>query len=140
MSDDWVFQVSPKLGNGTLINVRGANATDFIHNLDVLRNCANAIVATIQALAEADKTSHAPTHDEAVANVAAGMGGAQDVTPPAPTPASSTVDGDPKYFCKHGRREPHASKPGDEKSWSGYFCPAGRNAPDRCAPVWNNQG
>lgn len=37
--------------------------------------------------------------------------------------------------CKHGVMK-HNSGEKNGKPWEGWFCPADRNAPDKCDPVW----
>lgn len=37
--------------------------------------------------------------------------------------------------CKHGTMK-HNSGEKNGKPWEGWFCPADRNAPDKCDPVW----
>lgn len=120
VSDEWHFQASSKLSDGTLINVRGEDAEDFVNNLELLRSSAEVLVGTVKALHEADEEAGLA---KAVATVQQAMPGATPV-------------GDPKYTCKHGPRVLKTSKPGATKSWTAYFCGGPMNATDKCDTVF----
>lgn len=126
MSEEWQFQLSPKLDDGTLINIRGEDAEEFVNNLELMRSSADVVVGTVKALREAGKEAGLTvTMERAVANVQQGMPGAQ-------------VVGDPKYTCKHGPRVLKTSKPGAAKPWTAYFCGGPLGATDKCDTVFVN--
>ena len=124
MSEEWQFQVSPKLDDGTLVNVRGADAEEFVNNIELLRSSADVVVGAVQALREAGREAGlTATMDRAVATVQEVMPGAEQIA-------------DPKYRCKHGPRVLKTSKPGAAKKWTAYFCGGPMGATDKCDTVF----
>ena len=124
-SEDWQFQVSPKLTDGTLINVRGRTGPEFAQNLEILKGSIPLVLSMMRELSTQAGQGTASPMAAAVQNVQAAM------------PGSQVVNED-QYTCKHGNRVLRKSKPGAARDWTGYFCPTDRGTPDQCPPVFVN--
>jgi len=122
--EDWQFQVSPKLADGTLINVRARSAVEFAQNIELLKGCVPSMVSMMRTLSTELGRAGEDLMAAAVETVQQGMTGAQ------------VVDGSNQYTCKHGSRVLRTNKPGSETKWTAYFCPTERGTPDQCPPVF----
>lgn len=127
-NEDWQFQVSPRLADGTMINVRGRNGTEFAQNLETFKTCMPAMFSLVQALDSLPGRTLPDPMTAAVQNVQQAMPGAQVMQQQEPN----------QYTCKHGNRVLRKSKPGSPREWTGYFCPTERGTPDQCPPVFVN--
>jgi hypothetical protein len=123
--DEWFFQVSPKLADGTLINVRGRTGPEFAQNLEILKGSIPLVMAMMRELSTQAGQAPANPMPAALQAVQQGMPGAQVVE-------------ENQYTCKHGNRVLRKSKPGAARDWTGYFCPTDRGTPDQCPPVFVN--
>jgi hypothetical protein len=158
MSENWKIQVSPKLTDGTLINLRAETPEEAEALFQWAFNKADAIIKTVGAFG-------------AVNNVAAGLGGqvvqqetsqqgswsgggaataqttgggwsqqgsrqdggASNYATNSGAPAASGGEG---KRCAHGEMVFRESKPGAAKAWRAYFCPTPKGTQNQCEPVW----
>lgn len=111
------FQVNFKLPDGTLINLYADTPHMMEELLTSAQDFALLINTTSQALAGAG----------ALASIAQPM-----ARPVAQAQVSTSSSGND---CKHGPMVHRSGEKGG-KRWQGYFCPADRNAPDKCDPVF----
>jgi len=126
MSDDgWLFQVSPKLDDGTLINVRGRSTNEFYENLEWVKEHSPVMMAALRAVREA-----CTEHKAAVIPLEKAQETVQAVMP-------ATVVDDDRYTCVHGKRVLRTNKPGESK-WTAYFCPSPKGTPDQCKTIFVN--
>jgi len=113
------FQVNFKLADGTLVNVYADDSAELEAGLATIQDTAALIGAVSGSLANAS----------GVRNAVAGLG----ATPVAQAPSapSAVIE---EGHCKHGKLTYRESKPGDAKTWKGWFCPSPKGTPDQCAP------
>lgn len=125
MSTGVAYQVSPKLPDGTLINIQGDTEEEFKGRLAFFTENAQDVVGVSIAL-RAAWTVENPT------------AAAAPPAPPAGGTSAPSAAGDPAApFCPHGQMVFRSSKPGG-KQWTGYFCPSPQGTPDQCKPRFNN--
>ncbi|HET8768704.1 MAG TPA: hypothetical protein VFM86_15365 [Pedococcus sp.] len=134
MSENWKIQVSPKLTDGTLINLRAETPEEAEALFQWAFNKADAIIKTVSAFG-------------AVNNVAAGLGG-QVVQQETSQQGSWSQQGSGQTQqqapaqsgegkrCAHGEMVFRESKPGAAKAWRAYFCPTPKGTQNQCEPVW----
>lgn len=154
MSENWKIQVSPKLTDGTLINLRAETPEEADNILNWAINNAAKIGEAVQAV-------------NAVSVVAQSFPGAQVVVqPPAPAATAQTTGGGwsqqgtqqappafvpqqgapqaapadegllPAPFCAHAHLGPMVLRRGKPpKRWVAYMCPTPQNTPGQCRPV-----
>lgn len=130
-NDAWSLQVSPKLPDGTLVNIRANNALDLKKGLEDVRLVAGDIAETV-ALLHGTKTL-----------ASAGVTG--EVQQPAPvspevapsnvTPINQQAGQPPAPSCIHGQKQFKSSAPGAGREWSAWFCPSPKGTPGQCSPV-----
>lgn len=127
MTDEpWRLQVSPKLADGTLINLRAETADELDHLLDSLDQGLTAKIAGTIGLLQAAGN---------VAGIAAPA--AQQPTrqgpPPRgnrPGPAQQQGGGEDITVCTHGQRV-HRTGTSSKGPWEAWFCPAPKG-PGQC--------
>ena len=134
MSEQWAFQVSPKLSDGTLINLRGDNPEQFQQVLAWAQEHAGDIIATVAAFQAvnavaplAGNTSSVSVQQEAPTPQ---NNGGWTATPPQQQTQQGAAP-----TCRHGQRvfKSGTSKAGKEyKLWA---CPS-QNRQDQCEAVW----
>ena len=140
MSESWVLQASPKIGD-TLINIRADEPGAFFALIE-------------QVVANADKLAGLGPALSGVAAAAQGLGGQvvqHEATPPAPyqqpvvtspapstpaPPAPAAPAGSTAPICQHGPMTYRSGTGRNGKAWQAYFCPAPKGAPDQCEPKW----
>jgi hypothetical protein len=119
------FQVSSKLPDGRIFVIAGDDFVSFkTHLSDVLGpEGAESILTTMATSIEG-----APSFEQAVSNVTAGLGAAP-VAPQTFTPSTAPVGRN----CKHG---PMTKRQGSSAKgpWKGYMCPTPKGTPDQCEP------
>jgi hypothetical protein len=111
------FQVNFKLVDGTLINLYADNAAELESLLTSAQDYAMMINQTAQIMSGTASLASVSTPVRA------------EVKAP---PAVASADGN---NCKHGGMVYRSGEKGGKK-WQGYFCPADRNASDKCDPVF----
>ncbi len=124
MSTGVAYQVSPKLPDGTLINIQGDTEDEFKERLAFFTDNAQDVVGASIALRAAWN----------IENPAA-------AAPPVPPAGQAAAPaGSPNApHCPHGEMVFRSSKPGAAgRPWTGYFCPSPQGTPDQCKPRFNN--
>ena len=131
MNDNWIIQVSPKLPDGTLVNLRSDNLEDFAGYLEWLLGNASAIHSVVAALnapsayrpERQQKPSYGATPPPAAAPAPQQYSQQpQDSAPPAPS-------------CGHGTRLYKEGVGKNGKAWRAYFCPS-TDRSSQCDPEW----
>lgn len=144
MTEEWKLQVSPKLPDGTLINLRAqngaemtamlawlaSNAQDVTSTAALLSGAGNAAAAGLTRPAtsgfiQANEQQQGPPPDWAQPKEQSGWGAPQS-SPPGPANATT---------CIHGQRK-RVTGQGDNGPWAGWFCPTPKGAPDKCKTVY----
>lgn len=123
------FQVSSKLNDGRIFVIGAETYAAFKEHLaDVLGpQGAEAVLTTMATSIEG-----APSFEQAVSNITAGLG----ATPIASTPQTFTPSTAPVgRSCKHG---PMTKRQGSSAKgpWKGWMCPTPKGTPDQCDPVF----
>lgn len=136
-NDQWIIQVSPKLPDGTLINIRGKDAFAFKDALNLVQEEAGNIATAISLLTGAQTVANAgltgaPAPQQQAQAVQQYQ---QSAAQPQPQQAAPQQPQPPGPVCKHG---PMVYKTGNGKRgvWKAYMCAAGSSAPDKCDPQW----
>lgn len=141
----WAIQVSPKLPDGTLVNVRAATPQDLEQMLSWVEANSAAIV---KAAASLTTVGQVP----ALAQMAAPGGVSVQQGPPAQQqggwgqqpPAQQSPDfytqqqpqgQGPKPSCRHGERTYRTGTGKNGKPWQAWFCPSS-NRNDQCEAEW----
>ena len=132
MSDaTWRVQVSPKLADGTLINIRAESNAELEGLLDSFPVAkAAALTATLVAGANAAPLA-APTAQQPTTST---YQPSQPAAAPAPA-GQSCVHGAMTYreakqfVTKNGQQVP---------KWKGYFCPTPKGTAGQCEPQFIN--
>lgn len=122
------FQVSSKLNDGRIFVVAADTFADFkTHLTDVLGPEGVEKVLTTMATS----IEGAPSFEQAVSNVTAGLGATPVAPPQTFTPSTAPVGRN----CKHG---PMTKRSGSSAKgpWKGYMCPTPKGTPDQCEPVF----
>jgi len=122
------FQVSSKLHDGRIFVVAADTFADFkTHLTDVLGPEGVEKVLTTMATS----IEGAPSFEQAVSNVTAGLGATPVAPPQTFTPSTAPVGRN----CKHG---PMTKRSGSSAKgpWKGYMCPTPKGTPDQCEPVF----
>lgn len=140
MSENWSIQISPKLPDGTLINIRAESPEQLNNLLDYVNGKGADIAAVVQSLT-------------AQGNVAQAFPGSQNVSappqeqswsqqPPAQqgppqwaqqqAPQQSAPAG-PAPQCAHGQMT-YRSGTKNGREWKAYFCPTPKGTPNQCEP------
>lgn len=143
MSDNWKLQVSPKLADGTLINLRAetpeefdtvvgwatANAAKFVSVVAAINAVPPSLAANIQPGSVQVQYDQPPTQQNNP-----GWGAPQDTPPPSwSQPAQQAPT------CQHG---PMVFRTGTSAKgpWSGHFCPTPKGTPGQCDPRFPPRG
>lgn len=135
MSDNWTVQVSPKLPDGTLVNIRAEEPEQLMAALSWFE--ANAAIVA--------KTSAALT-DAATAIGLSKMTAPGGVSvQPAPQSGWGTQgqaqpqsQGAPGPSCRHGAMQHKSGNNKQGKPYSGWFCPS-NNRNDQCPAQWDEK-
>lgn len=131
VENEWLVQVSPKLADGTLINVRGRNAAEFDSLLTYVTEKAPQIQALVASLTGANAVaaqlpvqSVQVQQDGAPTPSWAGQGAQQQAAAQGGAP-----------MCAHGQRvwKSGTSKAG--KAYKMWSCPS-QNRQVQCEPEW----
>lgn len=136
MSENWRIQISPKLTDGTLVNLRAETPDEAERILEWAINNAAKIGDAVKAV-------------NAVSIVGAALGGqvvpqqappqqgtwSQQGSQQAPAFAQPQAPEGGGKVCIHG---PMTLRNGVGKKgpWSAYFCPTAKGTPGQCAPEW----
>jgi hypothetical protein len=121
------FQVSSKLPDGRIFVIAADTFADFkTHLADVLGPQGGESLLTTMATS----IEGAPSYEQAVSNVTAGLG-ATPVATQTFTPSTAPTG----RSCKHGpmTKRSGASAKGP---WKGYMCPTPKGTPDQCEPAF----
>lgn len=121
------FQVSSKLPDGRIFVIAADTFADFkTHLADVLGPQGGESLLTTMATS----IEGAPSYEQAVSNVTAGLG-ATPVATQTFTPSTAPTG----RSCKHGpmTKRSGASAKGP---WKGYMCPTPKGTPDQCEPTF----
>jgi hypothetical protein len=137
VSENWLFQVSPKLADGTLINLRGSNPDEFnqvvswaTENAAKFVDVVTAINAVNKVPALAGNVTSTQVQNDAPAQAVNGWANNQQSQQAAPSWSQPATAGP---ACKHG---PMVARGGEKngRAWSGFFCPTPKGTPDQCPP------
>lgn len=142
MSDTAAFSYTPKI-NGDLFTIRGNTWAEFATNVDTVLDNAQLVAEKLTALsalaAAAPLVNTPPTPPPAPPPPPAANGWGNAPTAPAAPP------GVPPSFaqgavpqCRHGERKA-VSKSGANGLWKAWFCPTGKDATDKCDPIFVSQ-
>lgn len=130
-SNAYKVQVSIKTPGGSLVNIPADSAEEAAALLVAVQSLAPEIVRTEQLLAGVHNAAPVVVVNDAPQPQPAPVGGAGGgAAPPSFAPASTSGPAS----CPHGQRKRIESLPGQEH-WVKYYCPLGRDDPNRCAPV-----
>ena len=135
MSDNWKLQVSPKLPDGTLINLRAETPEEFDQVVNWATTNAAKFVDVVTAINAVNRVAPLAGNvtttqvQDAPAQAVGGWQNQQQAPPSYAQPAAG-----PGPACKHGQMIARQSKPGAPKQWSGHFCPTPQGTPDQCPP------
>lgn len=135
MTDDWKIQVSPKLADGTLINLRANDPNEAEQILSWAINNAGKITETVAAFTGSTNVTAAMPGSQVVSNAGPAWSGGQQAAPQQAPQAAPQPQGDAKV-CLHGAmtyREGTGKNSG--KPYRAYFCPAPRGSA-QCDPVF----
>lgn len=141
MSENWKIQVSPKLADGTLINLRAETADEAERLFTWAMNNAGKVIGAVQAFSAVNTLAAAGVTgtviDNAPANTAPQW--AQSQAPSQPYPSVPTQQGprDPERTCDHGDRK-YVTGNGPKGAWAAWMCPTPKGTPGQCAPKWIN--
>ena len=126
MSENWKIQVSPKLADGTLINLRAEDAAQAEAILKWATENASLITDTVAAfVATGSVTAGLPVASVQSDGPSWSNQGSQQQQAPA-QPAGKS--------CVHGAMVYREAKPGSGKDWKAYFCPTKQGDPSQCKP------
>lgn len=143
MSENWKIQVSPKLADGTLINLRAETPDEAARILDWAIENAAKIHSAVQAVNAVSGVAAAfpgpgtQVVQQAPAEQAQGpwsQQGSQQGPPPAFVPQQQAPAAPAGQMCTHGAMVYREAKPGSGKSWKAYFCPTPKDTPGQCQP------
>ena len=157
MSENWKIQVSPKLTDGTLINLRAETPDEAARILDwSIENAGkigeavkalNAVEVFTQAFPGAQVTVQAPPNQQPPQQQGGGWNpNAQTPPPPwvgqqpqaqqAPPQQAPNDEGLlPPQFCSHGAMQLRRAAADSGKSWVAYMCPTKKGTPGQCRPI-----
>lgn len=129
--EDWKIQVSYKIGNGDLINIRAHTADELSVLLENVGDYATQIAATQKALGMAVTVSPLSTSSSTASTTPP-----QSSTPPqAQNPTATGPAGTTGPTCQHGPRKYKSgisSKTGNP--YAMWVCPMPQG-PEQCKPV-----
>lgn len=147
----WAIQVSPKLPDGTLVNVRAATPQDLEQMLSwVEANSATIVraaaslttVGQVPALAQMAAPGGVSVQQGPPAQQQGGGWGQQPPVQQAPDFYSKQQPQDwqpqgqgPKPSCRHGERTFRTGTGKNNKPWQAWFCPSS-NRNDQCEVEW----
>lgn len=133
MSENWKIQVSPKLPDGTLVNLRAESADEMDRLLRFVEHKAQDITATAALLTGASNAARAGLTSTTTAT--SGFVQNAPVAPwdtPAPAPQAQNAP-----TCQHGQRV-FKSGTGKRGPWTAWMCPTAQGTPGQCDPIWGN--
>jgi len=139
MSDTAAFSYTPKI-NGDLFTIRGNTWAEFATNVDTVLDNAQLVAEKLTALsalaAAAPLVNTPPTPPPAPPPPPAANGwGNAPTAPAAPTGAPPSFAQAAVPQCRHGERKA-VSKSGANGLWKAWFCPTGKDATDKCDPIF----
>ena len=156
MSENWKIQVSPKLTDGTLINLRAETPDEAARILDwAIENAGkigeavkalNAVEVFTKAFPGAQVTVQGPPPQQAGWNTGAqtpppawAQGNPQEVAQHQQQQQAPSQLNDegliPPQHCSHGPMQLRRAKPETGKKWVAYMCPTKQGTPGQCSPV-----
>ena len=137
MTDNWKLQVSPKLPDGTLINLRAETPEEFDQvvgwataNAAKFVDVVTAINAVNKVPALAGNVTRTEVVDGGASNQQNGSGWSQPQTQAAPSFAQPNNQGP---ACQHGPMV-FREGVGAKGPWKAYFCPTKKGDPTQCQP------
>lgn len=133
---DWTIQVSPKLPDGSLINIRGNAVSEVMEKLGQLAEQAGDLTDSMRLIAAAGTAVNA---GHAAAQAAPAAPAPANWTPPqgqaTAAPAASQPGAAPS--CQHGPRQFKVTNNG-KKLWECVVAGANWKDPNACKAVWVN--
>lgn len=142
-TEEWNYQASIKFGpnNQDMLNIRAASAADLAARCEEMEVFAGEVVRLARNI---DNVELLPPPNPATAALASLRERWPDTVQVAQTPApvaQPQTYGPPPTapLCPHGQMkfiEKVSAKTG--QPYKAYFCPADRNAPDKCDPRFVN--
>ena len=141
MSDTAAFSYTPKI-NGDLFTIRGNTWAEFATNVDTVLDNAQLVAEKLTALsalaAAAPLVNTPPTPPPAPPPPPAANGWGNDAGPGATPSAPPSFAQAAVPQCRHGERKA-VSKSGANGLWKAWFCPTGKDATDKCDPIFVSQ-
>jgi hypothetical protein len=143
MESNYVVNVKTKVG--TIITVRGADATEFENNINAL--IGNGVNNSIAAMEELFlNTQPSQPHNTGVDTVVAALGGTVISETPIPAPApfapvappvsnAIITAGTASRSCIHGVMTKRAGE-GQYGPYKAFMCPTPKGTPDQCKAVY----
>lgn len=126
--NSWRIQISPKLADGTLINLRAENSAEAEAILKWATENARLITDTLAAFTGTSAvTATIPT--QSVESTGQSWGGQPQAAPPVQQPAAQPEG----RVCQHGQMV-YKTGSSAKGPWQGYFCPTPKGTPGQCAP------
>lgn len=130
--EPWTIQVSPKLPDGSLINIRGTAVSEVLEQLGTLAANAGDLTDSMRLIAAAGTAVNA---GHAASQAAPAAPAPAAWTPPATNGAAAPAASQPGAApsCQHGPRE---YKTGEKngKTWKAWFCTAPKG--QSCSAQW----
>ena len=151
MSENWKIQISPKLTDGTLVNLRAENPDEAekilewaIANAAKIGDAVKAVNA-VSVVGAAFPGAQVQV-EQAAPPAAAGWNTSAATQPPAfaqqtqqqyaqaataGAPAPAAAGGAAPQFCSHGAMT-YREGQGAKGPWKAYFCPTPKGTPNQC--------
>lgn len=146
MTEDWRIQVSPKLADGTLINLRASDKDEAERILNWAIEKADLITAAARAFSGVSQMAQ-QLGGQVVEHQPAPWSGAAQSIPAAQAPSWSQQGSQQPgagqrqgRFCTHGAMAYREAKPDSGKDWRAYFCPTPKGTPGQCEAVFLKKG
>lgn len=130
MSENWKIQVSPKLPDGTLINLRAENSEEAERLFTWAANNASKVIHAVQAFNAVNNLAAAGVPATVVDNAPAST--APEWAQPAQQQAASNAP-----ICLHGPRK-YVTGNGAKGAWAAWMCDTPKGTPNQCKPEWVN--
>lgn len=140
MTDNWTLQISPKLPDGTLINIRGGSAEEVFAVLQQVEQNATNVASAIQAITAQGNVSAAFPASQNVQQQPEQSWSQQPPAQQGPpqwagqqqAPQQNAPAG-PAPQCAHGEMT-FRSGTKNGREWKAYFCPTPRGTANQCQP------
>ena len=139
MSETWKIQISPKLTDGTLVNLRADNPAEAeqiltwaIENAAKIGDAVKAVNA-VSVVGAAFPGAQVQVEQPQAAPAQQGGWNAGAATPPPAfaQPAAPAQPAAGEKFCVHGKMT-YREGVGAKGPWKAFFCPTAKGTPNQC--------